>query len=104
MASGTAKAADDLSAGVRSIVDRVLDADVTETIAQRGKELAAMLADATETAADRAQNTLCRHSNSRRSDQSSRRCRESRKDSFSSRRKPTTGSYSDGPPKPAAIP
>lgn len=55
MASGSAKAADDLSSGVKSIVDRVLEADVTETIAQRGKEMAAVLADATETAAERAQ-------------------------------------------------
>ena len=55
MASGTAGAADDLSAGVKSIVDRVLEADVTETIAQRGKEIAAVLTDATETAAERAQ-------------------------------------------------
>ena len=55
MASGAARAADDLSAGVRSIVDRVLEADVTETIAQRGKEIAAVLTDATETAAERAQ-------------------------------------------------
>lgn len=55
MASGTARAAEDLSAGVKSIVDRVLEADVTETIAQRGKEIAAVLTDATETAAERAQ-------------------------------------------------
>lgn len=55
MASGTAGAADDLSAGVKSIVDKVLEADVTETIAQRGKEIAAVLSDATETAAERAQ-------------------------------------------------
>ncbi|HEX5397146.1 MAG TPA: YtxH domain-containing protein [Candidatus Limnocylindria bacterium] len=55
MASGTAGTADDLSAGVKSIVDRVLEADVTETIAQRGKEIAAVLSDATETAAERAQ-------------------------------------------------
>jgi gas vesicle protein len=55
MASGTARAAEDLSAGVRSIVDKVLEADVTETIAQRGKEIAAVLTDASETAADRAQ-------------------------------------------------
>jgi gas vesicle protein len=55
MASGTVRAADDLSAGVKSIVDRVLEADVTETIAQRGKEIAAVLSDATETAAERAQ-------------------------------------------------
>ncbi len=55
MASGATRAADDLSAGVRSIVDRVLEADVTDTIAQRGKEIAAALTDATESAADRAQ-------------------------------------------------
>ena len=55
MASGTARAADDLSAGVKSIVDKVLEADVTETIAQRGKEIAAVLTDAAETAAERAQ-------------------------------------------------
>ncbi len=55
MASGTARAAEDLSAGVKSIVDRVLEADVTETIAQRGKEIAGALTDATEMAAERAQ-------------------------------------------------
>lgn len=55
MASGTARAAEDLSAGVRSIVDKVLEADVTDTIAQRGKEIAAALTDASESAAERAQ-------------------------------------------------
>ncbi len=55
MAGGATKTADELSTGIKSLVDRVLEADVTDTIAQRGRELAAAVADASETAAERAQ-------------------------------------------------
>lgn len=55
MASGPAKTADDLSANVKSIVDRVLAADLTDAITQRGKEIAAAVTDASEAAAEHAQ-------------------------------------------------
>ncbi len=55
MPSGPAKTADDLSANARSIVDKMLDADLTDAITQRGKEIAAAVTDASETAAQRAQ-------------------------------------------------
>jgi gas vesicle protein len=55
MSSGRAATADELTSSVRSMIDRVLEADVTETVGRRGKELASVLADATELAGDRAQ-------------------------------------------------
>jgi gas vesicle protein len=55
MSSARAGTADELAANVRSLIDRVLAADMTETIARRSKEIAATLGDASETAADRAQ-------------------------------------------------
>ena len=55
MASWPATTADDLPASVRSIVDKVLEADLTDAITQRGKEIAAAVTDASEAAAERAQ-------------------------------------------------
>lgn len=55
MSSARVGTADELSANVRSLIDRVLEADMTETVARRGKEIAAVIGEATENAADRAQ-------------------------------------------------
>jgi gas vesicle protein len=55
MSSARVGTADELSANVRSLIDRVLEADMSETVAKRGREIAAVIGEATETAADRAQ-------------------------------------------------
>lgn len=57
MGTRAATQAEDISSNVRAIVDRVLEADVTDAIAQRGRELAAAVGEATEAAADRASAT-----------------------------------------------
>ncbi len=54
MGTRAAASAEDISSNVRAIVDRVLEADVTDAIAQRGRELVAAVGEATEAAADRA--------------------------------------------------
>jgi gas vesicle protein len=54
MGTRPAATAEDISSNVRAIVDRVLEADVTDAIAQRGRELAAAVGEATEAAVDRA--------------------------------------------------
>lgn len=54
MASAPAKTTEELSTTVKSLVDKVLEADVADQIAQRGREMAAIVADATDTAAQRA--------------------------------------------------
>jgi gas vesicle protein len=54
MASGTAKVAEELPDNIRAIVDRVLEADVRKRIAERGQDLASLVADGTSAAADRA--------------------------------------------------
>ena len=46
--------ASDAATRVRSIAEKVLEADVTDQIAQRGRELSAAIGEATETAAARA--------------------------------------------------
>ena len=46
--------AQDISGGVRSAVDRMLEADVQRQISRRGREMASAVADATEAAAARA--------------------------------------------------
>jgi gas vesicle protein len=46
--------ADEVSTRVRSVVERMLEADVTDQIARRGRELAAAVAEATETVSARA--------------------------------------------------
>ncbi|HET6380587.1 MAG TPA: YtxH domain-containing protein [candidate division Zixibacteria bacterium] len=46
--------ADEVSTTVRSLVERVLEADVRDQIARRGRELATAVADATDTVSDRA--------------------------------------------------
>jgi hypothetical protein len=46
--------ADEVSTRVRSVVEKMLEADVTDQIAQRGRELAAAVAEATETVSARA--------------------------------------------------
>jgi hypothetical protein len=47
--------ADEVSTRVRSIVEKVLEADVTDQIARRGRELAAAVGQATETVSQRAE-------------------------------------------------
>lgn len=54
MGTRPADTAEDISSNVKAIVDRVLEADVTDAIAQRGRELAAAVGEATEAAVDRA--------------------------------------------------
>lgn len=49
--------AEDLSTNVKAFVDRLLDAQVADTLAQRGKEIAAAVGGATEEAVDRANET-----------------------------------------------
>ena len=46
--------ADEVSTRVRSVVERLLEADVTDQIARRGREIAAAVAEATETVSARA--------------------------------------------------
>lgn len=46
--------ADEVSTRVRSVVEKMLEADVTDQIARRGRELAAAVAEATETVSARA--------------------------------------------------
>jgi gas vesicle protein len=46
--------ADEVSTRVRSVVEKVLEADVTDQIARRGRDLAAAVAEATETVSARA--------------------------------------------------
>ena len=55
--SRPAPTADDISTNVKALVDRVLEADITDTIAQRGRELAAAVGEATDAAVDRAGDT-----------------------------------------------
>ncbi len=55
--SRPAATADDISTNVKALVDRVLEADITDTIAQRGRELAAAVGEATDAAVDRAGET-----------------------------------------------
>ena len=54
MGTRPADTAEDISTNVRAIVERVLEADVTDAIAQRGRELAAVVGEATEAAVERA--------------------------------------------------
>jgi gas vesicle protein len=46
--------ADEVSTRVRTVVEKVLEADVTDQIARRGREIAEAVADATETVSARA--------------------------------------------------
>jgi gas vesicle protein len=46
--------ADEVSTKVRSVVEKLLEADVTDQIARRGREIAAAVAEATETVSARA--------------------------------------------------
>jgi gas vesicle protein len=46
--------ADEVSTRVRSVVEKLLEADVTDQIARRGREIAAAVAEATETVSARA--------------------------------------------------
>lgn len=55
MSSARVGATDELSANVRSLIDRALESDMTDAVARRGKEIAAVIGEATESAADRAQ-------------------------------------------------
>ncbi len=55
--SRPAATADDISTNVKALVDRVLEADVTDTIAQRSREIAAAVGEATDAAVDRAGET-----------------------------------------------
>jgi gas vesicle protein len=55
--SRPANTADDISTSVKALVDRVLEADVTDTITQRSRDLAAAVGDATEAAVERAGET-----------------------------------------------
>ena len=59
--------ADEVSTTVRSIVEKVLEADVTDQIARRGRELAATVGEATETVSARA-NTAWKDSEPTRRD------------------------------------
>jgi hypothetical protein len=54
MATAPSRTADDITQSVRSLVDKVIEADVTERAARASRDVAAVLADATSTAADRA--------------------------------------------------
>ena len=54
MATAPSRTADDISQSVRSLVDKVIEADVTERAARASRDVAAVLAEATSTAADRA--------------------------------------------------
>ncbi len=49
--------AEDISTNVKSFVDKLLDAQVADTLAKRGKEIAAAVGDATGVAVDRASET-----------------------------------------------
>jgi gas vesicle protein len=55
--SRPATTADDISTSVKSFIDKVLEADITDTVAQRSREIAAAVGDATESAMDRASDT-----------------------------------------------
>lgn len=55
--SRPATTADDISGSVKTFIDKVLEADITDTVAQRSRELAAAVGDATESAMDRASDT-----------------------------------------------
>jgi len=46
--------AEDVSTGLRQVVERVLEADVTDQITRRGRELAASVSEATDAVAERA--------------------------------------------------
>jgi hypothetical protein len=46
--------AEDVSTGLRQVVERVLEADVTDQIARRGREIAASVSEATDAVAERA--------------------------------------------------
>lgn len=54
MATAPSRTADEISNSVRAFVDKVLEADVTEQVARTSRDVASVLADATNTAADRA--------------------------------------------------
>jgi hypothetical protein len=54
MAGVPVKTADEVTAAIRSAIDRALESDVRRRIAERGQELAGVVADATSTAAERA--------------------------------------------------
>jgi gas vesicle protein len=54
MATAPSRTADEISHGVRALVDRVLEADVTDQVARTSRDVASALADATNQAADRA--------------------------------------------------
>jgi gas vesicle protein len=54
MASASARTAGDLRDSVKSFLDRLLEADVSEQIARTGREMAEAVADATQDAAERA--------------------------------------------------
>ena len=55
--SRPANTADDISTNVKTFIDKVLEADITDTVAQRSREIAAAVGDATESAMDRASDT-----------------------------------------------
>ena len=55
--SRPATTADDISTNIKAFIDKVLEADITDTVAQRGREIAAAVGDATESAMDRASDT-----------------------------------------------
>jgi gas vesicle protein len=54
MATAPSRTADDISQSVKSLVDKVIEADVTERAARATRDVAAVLADATSSAADMA--------------------------------------------------
>ena len=54
MATAPSRTADEISHGVRALVNRVLEADVTDQVARTSRDVASALADATNQAADRA--------------------------------------------------
>lgn len=55
MSSARVGTTDEVAANVKSLVDRVLEADMAETVARRGREIATVLNDATQTATERAE-------------------------------------------------
>jgi gas vesicle protein len=49
--------AEDISGSVKAFVDKILDAEMADTLAKRGREIAAAVGDATEAAVERASET-----------------------------------------------
>lgn len=49
--------AEDISGNVKAFVEKILDAEMADTLAKRGREIAAAVGDATEAAVDRASET-----------------------------------------------